>query len=399
MPCIITHIFYWDVCQLKIAIAAIVKDEADYLLEWMAYHWVVGIRHFCIASNDSTDATNTILIALAKMGLVTFIEFPTYGDQKPQLPAYQELLRRCPKEIDLLAYIDADEFITPMTGEDSILPFFKKVFSDESVSALAMQWACFGSGGQLFKEPGLVIERFTQQSAQGFSVNKHYKTIARRDRIKGFKNPHHIILKEGRYINALLQDLTFGKVKGISEEVMWDNIRLNHYVVKSLEEFLLIKSKKGNASYKKRVVHKEYFLHHDKNDEPWRYSADLLIKVRHAELVLQKIVNGLACLKTGQPWYKRSKLTKKQQKEKLLIKLSGFFDPVWYWLTYPDVAVAGFDALEHYVRFGFAENRQPSEGFDAVGYCEQYKDVAVSKMNPLVHYLRFGKAEGRKVIF
>jgi hypothetical protein len=46
---------------LKIALGAIVKNEADYLLDWIAYHWVVGARHFLIASNDSTDESNEIL--------------------------------------------------------------------------------------------------------------------------------------------------------------------------------------------------------------------------------------------------------------------------------------------------------------------------------------------------
>ncbi|QVV62181.1 glycosyltransferase family 2 protein, partial [Leclercia sp. Colony189] len=39
--------------------------------------------------------------------------------QKPQLPAYERILRSCSEDIDLLAFIDADEFLVPLDPEQS----------------------------------------------------------------------------------------------------------------------------------------------------------------------------------------------------------------------------------------------------------------------------------------
>ncbi len=77
------------------------------------------------------------------------------------------------------------------------------------------------------------------------------------------------------------------------------------------------------------------------------------------------------------------------------IKNSGFFDKEFYLSNNPDVEHSGMDAVEHYVRHGSEEGRQPSLDFDQDYYLSRYLDVRYSQMNPLLHYIRFGKSEGR----
>lgn len=79
-----------------------------------------------------------------------------------------------------------------------------------------------------------------------------------------------------------------------------------------------------------------------------------------------------------------------------VLQQSGFFDEEWYLKQYPDVAEAGKDPIEHYLRFGATEGRNPSQRFDTQWYLQNYPDVAKAGMNPLLHYIRFGKAEGRQ---
>jgi hypothetical protein len=382
--------------SLKIAIGAIVKNEADYLLEWIAYHWVVGVRHFLIASNDSTDESNEILTKLQKLGLVTFIDFPSVGDSKPQLSAYKKLSSMCPNDIDVIAFIDADEYLTPLDGNSTINPFIDQMFADIEISAVAMQWACFGSAGQLFKEEGMVIERFTRQSAMKFTANKNYKTIVRVDAIKAFRNPHYASLKYGRYVNALGEDVAMVAEKlGVAVTPIWENIRVNHYVVKSLEEFVLGKSRKGSAASKGRVKHKDYFNSHDRNEELWTYPSDLIKEVRKTLTSLEAVLKKLNTEELKKPWFNTSKLNKLQKRDKEIIESSGVFDRTWYLLRYPDVANAGIDPVEHFLRFGAVENRDPTEFFDLKFYINRYQDVSKSSMNPFVHYLKFGLEEGR----
>ena len=71
------------------------------------------------------------------------------------------------------------------------------------------------------------------------------------------------------------------------------------------------------------------------------------------------------------------------------------FDAEWYRQRYPDISAAETDPLEHFLRFGLAEGRNPNAYFDANWYLAAYPDVASSGMAPLLHYLQFGAAEFR----
>jgi len=81
----------------------------------------------------------------------------------------------------------------------------------------------------------------------------------------------------------------------------------------------------------------------------------------------------------------------------LIVKKSGFFDPIYYITKYPDCRIADVDPLLHFLRFGWKEGRNPSEDFDTSYYLSQYPDVKQSKMNPLVHYIRYGVREKRSI--
>ncbi len=73
---------------------------------------------------------------------------------------------------------------------------------------------------------------------------------------------------------------------------------------------------------------------------------------------------------------------------------SGLFSAEWYLDQYQDVAAAGRDALEHYLKDGASEGRDPAPDFSTTGYLARYQDAVDSDLNPLVHYIRYGKKEG-----
>lgn len=63
------------------------------------------------------------------------------------------------------------------------------------------------------------------------------------------------------------------------------------------------------------------------------------------------------------------------------------FDPRYYLGQYPDIAAAGMDPFEHYLRWGYREGRNPSAQFDTRFYLRRYLDGDLSE-NPLLHYRR-----------
>lgn len=72
------------------------------------------------------------------------------------------------------------------------------------------------------------------------------------------------------------------------------------------------------------------------------------------------------------------------------------FDANFYLDTYPDVAGARIDPLQHYCASGWKEGRDPAHWFSTTFYLRANRDVAASKINPFWHYISAGRAEGRQ---
>jgi len=74
--------------------------------------------------------------------------------------------------------------------------------------------------------------------------------------------------------------------------------------------------------------------------------------------------------------------------------ISTEFDTNFYLQTYPDIASAGVDPLEHYIFTGWQERRNPNPYFSTDHYLTTYNDAAEANINPLYHYVIIGKAKG-----
>jgi hypothetical protein len=85
------------------------------------------------------------------------------------------------------------------------------------------------------------------------------------------------------------------------------------------------------------------------------------------------------------------------QSEVELLAQSPLFDGKWYYAQYRDIAAANLDPIDHYLRVGAAEGRNPGPNFDGNWYLDEYPDVAAAGYNPLVHYLQHGIAEKREI--
>ena len=78
----------------------------------------------------------------------------------------------------------------------------------------------------------------------------------------------------------------------------------------------------------------------------------------------------------------------------MMVLKSGYFNSRWYARTYPDVVEAGFKPIEHYMRHGALEGRDPGPKFNAACYFAYYPEVRKKRLNPLLHYLQEGRLKG-----
>jgi hypothetical protein len=78
------------------------------------------------------------------------------------------------------------------------------------------------------------------------------------------------------------------------------------------------------------------------------------------------------------------------------ILISGLFVPEFYLDKYPDIREAGVDPLDHYVRYGDREGRQPNPAFSPDEYRQMNMPSVAMDRLALEHYFREGEPAGCK---
>ncbi len=85
-----------------------------------------------------------------------------------------------------------------------------------------------------------------------------------------------------------------------------------------------------------------------------------------------------------------------QRRRAAKIILAGdYFNESYYLEKYPDVEKAGIPPLEHFLRYGAFEGRNPSAKFNGRFYLAANPDVRSAGINPLFHFLKYGIHEQR----
>ncbi len=238
-----------------LAVCAIAKDEGPYFQEWIEWHLSQGVERFYIYDNESSDGTREILEPYIQKGVVVYKYWPGY---RRQLAAYDDCLENYRFDSRWIAFIDLDEFIVPV--KDASIPEFLKRF--ENFAGVEINWLIYGSGGMKTKMPGTMMERFKRHSKPDHRLNRHVKSIVDPRRVFTMIGCH-----EAAKISGYIADSHGEPVrKNFRERVpQQDIIRINHYAVRSYEEFTE-KQARGRASGTQRTVKDEYFNQYDLND-------------------------------------------------------------------------------------------------------------------------------------
>jgi Glycosyltransferase family 92 len=139
---------------LHLGIVVIVRNEAPYLEEWLAYHVALGVDHVFLYDNGSDDELQQVVERHVNHGLLTIVHWPLPGGQ---LDAYSHALRFFGPSVDWLAFIDVDEFIVPLVDDD--IPAFLARFSD--AADIRIPRVDFGFSGHRSPPEGLTIDAYT----------------------------------------------------------------------------------------------------------------------------------------------------------------------------------------------------------------------------------------------
>jgi len=210
----------------KFGVVAMMRNEAPFLLEWIAYYRLLGFGQITIYDNESNDASARILAPLAKAGVINAVFWRDRTAK--QVKAYMNAIRRLRPLVEWCLFVDLDEFLVLDSGIalEDILP------EKPDVMGVAIPWRMYGTGGMRNRESGLTIERFTKAVAEN---NVHPKSLVR------LRDVREMALHVPRLFNGRLIDIQGNDVgernKGMLPRIVEGSARINHYYCRSWEEY------------------------------------------------------------------------------------------------------------------------------------------------------------------
>ncbi|OGN56652.1 MAG: hypothetical protein A3D96_05895 [Chlamydiae bacterium RIFCSPHIGHO2_12_FULL_44_59] len=183
----------------KLAICAIFKNEAPWLKEWIVYHHnILGVEHFYLYNNESSDHFAEVLEPFIKKGLVELLDWDSktpehlaYGAfmdapwNAAQLGAYNDCLKK--KALGVakwVAMIDVDEFIVPAQGARAFHKLLEQA-EKKKKGTVSIPWRMFGTSGvQKLEGNELLTEKMLRRSKDNAECNKTVKSIHRPEAIE-----------------------------------------------------------------------------------------------------------------------------------------------------------------------------------------------------------------------
>lgn len=253
------------------------KDEAPFILEWVAYHRAIGIGRFLVFSNDCSDGTTELLDELDRRGIVRHLPNPSRVLNSPHHQPIAVQYAKDHKEArdaDWVISMDVDEFINIHAGAGRMQDLFAALPEAEIISLTHLD---FGCSGVVHFEDRFITEQMTR-AAQ--------KTPAERER-RGVKSlvgrhaPENRLSNHRPYLNdpegaapvwvdgsgrPVPRRMVKSQQKGIDCRGSYDLAQINHYPVRSMESYL-VKTIKGDVVVRDKYVGAEYFAKRDARAE------------------------------------------------------------------------------------------------------------------------------------
>ncbi|MFN4171448.1 MAG: glycosyltransferase family 2 protein [Pseudorhodobacter sp.] len=290
------------------------KDEGPFLLEWIAYHRLIGVTDFLIFSNDCSDGTDAMLDALSAAGVVSHVRQtvdPEKGAQWQALAAAWKHPTR--KAADWMLFSDVDEFPFIKTGTHHLADLVAAL--PDGTAAVTLPWRLFGAGGVLVFRDLPVTAQFNWCAPPGLLhpiAASMFKTLFRPEsfRAAGIHRPK-------RHKDAVPPQWVDGAGAALPESFAMQDGRLSllglsegralaemhHYSLRSAESFI-VKSARGLANRKGKSIDLSYWVERNFNterNEVMQFWAEPLA----AEIAVLKALPGVGALHaTACDWHR-----------------------------------------------------------------------------------------------
>lgn len=271
---------------MKVLLCCIAKLENHYIEEWVRHYESINVDKIVLYDNNSTteypEKCSDVPYIKEKInsGLIDLYE--VFDKYKPQLECYNKCYEQYKDEYDWLMFFDIDEFLI-LEHYSDIHDFLNQtIFSKYDL--IHIPWKLFDDNDLMFVNDNdySLMKRFTRpievKLPEKFKLNQEIKSIVRGhlNNIKFLSHPHTITSCELKCCNPIgIKDKGLNqKTKFIYHKGAW----LNHYICKTLEEYLSIKQKRGGGvtgNNSNRYKTYFFFIYNERTQEKLNYIKEI----------------------------------------------------------------------------------------------------------------------------
>ncbi|MGB7318259.1 MAG: glycosyltransferase family 2 protein [Planktotalea sp.] len=247
----------------KTALVACMRNEGPFIVEWVAYHRVIGFDRIVICSNDCTDGSDALLDALDRANVITHLPHDIPDGDTPQDSGIRTAFATLEQsDIEWIAHIDADEFLNIGHGAGKVTDLLAVAGMGD---VIALPWWGFGDSGHIHW-PGDILSKFTMAEPAPSEARAKFKSMFRFRKFT-HANDH---MPTGPKVSV--PDVRSANGEQLSDEGLYDKKRakyrplelalcpeascINHYAVPSRDAFLM-KNDRGDGQGK---VTDKYYL-------------------------------------------------------------------------------------------------------------------------------------------
>lgn len=239
-------------------ICSIAKNENIYINEWCKYHLNFGFEHIYLFDNNdsSTENVENFLDSNIK-DKVTIFNVNDIHKNGFQNECYTKFYSEHKNEFDWCAFIDIDEFITSNTFNN--INDFLNQDKFKNIESIRLQWHTYGDDDVVERDLSIPVYKFFKNQLKEENINKWCKSIVR-GHLNNIKfDSSHFAKKDNKLMKQCLSNGTITTCEKetniIKDDVLW----INHYVTKTLSEFLNQKLGRTDCQFESRTLDVDYF--------------------------------------------------------------------------------------------------------------------------------------------
>ena len=289
-----------------------VRNEAAFLLDWLAPHRATGFTDFLVYSNDCTDGTDHLLDRLQALGVLTHVRNDPPYEGGIQWSALKHAARHpLVKAADWILPLDVDEFVNIHTGDHTLTALLAAL---PDADAITLTWRLFGNAGQARYLDVPVTEAFTRAApvimnwpwrAAMFKTLYRNSGIYRKPGVHRPRDPDPSRVETARWFDGSGRELDpqFRHRRLFSPygRNNYGLVQMNHYALGSMESYVL-KCDRGRAVHGADKLGMDYWVERNfGTDEDTSISA-LAARTAQQRALLAADPETAALHKAGVAW-------------------------------------------------------------------------------------------------